>query len=425
MKQNPGTPAANTGHPLRSLREPNVRIFFGGIVMSNAGTWAQLTVLILLVRQLGGEGLELGIIAATQFLPLLVLGLYAGAIADRIDRHKRTIQLQAAMGVQALILGVIDWLDFETLPLLYALNLGFGMLTAFDNPTRRTLVTELVPPEQLNNVLSLSTSVMTGSRIFGPAIGALLATSFGTHWAFLLNGLTYLVFLAAMMRLDTTRFHHLEKSPRSATPVRDGLREVWADPVLRVTVIVFALIATFAFNNSVGFPLIITERLMEDDELFGFMVSVMSIGNVAGALFVARLVVVSQRMMYVGASALALSLGAFSFSTSTAVALVLVVPLGFTLTLFLNSANMIIQQRTSAAIRSRVMALIGVIFLGSTPIGGPITGIIGDTFGALWANLYGALIAATSALLGLVAVRAISGSFNPPETTSGTDAPTA
>ena len=407
--------AKNTANPLRSFRERNVRIFFGGIAISNIGTWAQLTVLILLVRGLGGGGLELGIVTACRFAPLLFLGLYAGAFADRVDRHRRTMQLQAALGVLALVLGVVDWLDLETLPVLYGISTAQGFLTAFDNPTRRTMVTEMVPPEQLANVLALSTSVMTGSRLFGPALGAVLATTVGTHGAFFLNGLSYLFFLFAMNSMDTSRFHLLPKSPKSTTPIRDGLREMWADPVLRITIGGFALIATFAFNHTVAFPLTVTDRLQASDEYYGYLLSVMSVGSIAGSLFVARLVVVSQRFMLISAALLGASLAAFSFATTTWAAFMLVIPLGAGMTLYMNSSNIIVQQRTSPEMRSRILALISVIFLGSTPIGGPITGIIGDASGALWANLYGALITGGVLLITLPVLKVVTGSLNPAE----------
>ena len=409
-------PVKNTANPLRSFRERNVRIFFGGIAISNIGTWAQLTVLILLVRELGGGGLELGIVTACRFAPLLFLGLYAGAVADRVDRHRRTMQLQAALGVMALVLGVVDWLDLETLSVLYGISTAQGFLTAFDNPTRRTMVTEMVPPEQLANVLSLSTTVMTGSRLFGPALGAVLATTIGTHGAFILNGFSYLFFLFAMKSMDTSRFHLLPKSPKSATPIRDGLREMWADPVLRITIGGFALVATFAFNHTVAFPLTVTDRLQESDEYYGYLLSVMSIGSIAGSLFVARLLVVSQRFMLISMALLGASLAAFSFTTTAWAAFLLVIPLGAGMTAYLNSSNIIVQQRTSPEMRSRVLALISVIFLGSTPIGGPITGIIGDASGALWANLYGAVIIGGVLLITLPALKIVTGSLNPVET---------
>lgn len=408
-------PSTNTGNPLRSFRERNVRIFFGGISISNAGNWAQLTTLVIVVRALGGGGLELGIITACRFAPLLLLGLYAGAIADNLDRHRLTMQLQAAMGVLAVALGLIDLLDWETLPVLYAMSAAHGLLMAFDNPTRRTMVTEMVPKEELANVISLSTSVMTGSRVFGPTIGALLATTVGTAWSFILNGATYLVFLFAMASMDTSRFHRIERGPKSATPIRDGLREVWRDPVVRITLVGFALIATFSYNTSVALPLHITEQLGEGDEVYGYLLSVMSAGSVLGSLFIARFVVVSQRLMLSSAALLATSMIAFSLTTSTVLAFLLVIPFGAGFTSYLNASSIVIQQRTNAQARSRVLALVSVVFLGSTPIGGPITGAIGDAFGGLWANLYGGLIAAVVVIGSLVILRVVTGSFDPTE----------
>lgn len=414
MKQDPGTPS-NTGHPLRSFKERNVRIFFGGIAISNAGTWAQLTTVILLVRELGGGGVELGLITAFQFLPLLFLGLYAGAVADRVDRYRATMWMQAAMGVLSVVFAVLDFLDLESIPVLYLMTGLLGLLAAFENPTRRTMLTELVPSDQLANVLSLSTSVMTGARIFGPALGALVANQLGTAWVFLLNGTTFLVFLFALSSMDRASFHPLPRGQKSASPIRDGLREVWSDPVLRITIVAFGLIATFSFNTSVQIPLLITERLGEDDALFGYLLSVMSVGNVIGSLFVARLVVVSHRYMYASGALIAAAMTAFALSTSTVLAFMLIVPMGAGLTSFINSSNVIVQQRTSPEIRSRVMALLSVIFLGSTPIGGPITGVIGDAFGALWANLYGAIVAGVVVVVAQLALKRTTGTMNPPE----------
>lgn len=392
-----------------------MRVFFGGIAISNAGTWAQLTTVVLLVRQLGGGGVELGIVTAAQFLPLLFLGLYAGAVADRVDRLNLTMNLQLLLGIQAVTLGVIDWLDVESLPILYAMTVAFGFIVAFDNPTRRTFMTEIVPQEDLANVLSLSTSVMTGSRIFGPLFAGLIVRLFDTHWVFLINGFTYLVFLYAMSTMKRERFHTLKRAARSATPIRDGLREVWADPILRITVLVFTAISTFAFTNSVGFPLLITERFGEKDEFYFTLIAALSVGNVIGSLMIARLVVVSHKIMYGAGAILTAAFAAFSLVNSGTLALIMVVPLGFGLTSFLNSANIIVQQRTRPEIRSRVLALLGVLFLGSTPIGGPITGLVGDAYGAVWANLYGAIIAGLAIAVGLAAIRLVAGTFNPPE----------
>ena len=356
--------------------------------------WAQTTAVVLLIRELGGKGLELGIVAVCQFLPLLLLGLYAGVVADRSDRRRLTIVIQALMSLEAVILGLVDLADVETIPIIYFLTLISGMLMTFSTPARRTLSTELVPENQLANVVSLGTSVITGSRIVGPAIAALLAARFGTGWIFLAAGALHLVFLSAVARMDTGRFHLIEQGPRSKTPVRDGLREVWDVPSLRVVLVLFGVVSTFAFNYLVGLPLLVADRLMEDEVVFGWVLSAMSFGNVLGALLIARLTYVSLSWTFGSAAAVAISLGAVALAPGTVAAFFLAIPFGVATAAFINASNVMLQQRTNPRMRSRILALATVLFLGSRPIGGPVTGIIGDALGAVWANLYGAIITA-------------------------------
>ena len=390
------------GNPLRSFQERNVRIFFGGLWISTIGTWAHNTAVVLLVRELGGGGLELGIAAAAQFGPLLVLGLHAGALADRVDRHKATIRVQTVMGVVALVLAAVVFTDTANLPIVYALTFLFGTLSAFDNPTRRTLSTELVPPENMGNILALGTSVMTSARIFGPAMAAVIASSHGTGWVFLINGVSYLAFLVSMVSMDRSRFHPIETAGRSKSPVKESIVAVWSVPALRSALIVFAVVSTFAYNHSVGFPLLVADPLKEDDAAFGWMLSMMSIGNVIGALLVARMHHIAERWVYWIGLGLGLSLGAVSFSTSLPLSLALVVPFGICGAAFVNSTTIVTQQDVDPQMRSRVLAITAVLFIGSTPIGGPITGVIGDTVSALWANLYGAIISVIAGVTGLL-----------------------
>ncbi|MDE0171291.1 MAG: MFS transporter [bacterium] len=381
-------------NPLRSFREPNVRIFFSGLAASGIGMWAETTAVVLLVRELGGQGLELGIVTACQFLPLMLLGLYAGAVADRSDRRRLIIIVQGLMGIEAVLLGLVDLADLETLPIVYFLSLVSGTLNAFSNPARRTLSTELVPDIHLANVVSLGTSVITGSRIVGPAVAALMAARFGTGLVFVAAAVSHVAFLIAITRMDTGRFHPLKPAPPSRTPIRDGLREVWGKRSLRVVLVVFGVVSTVALNFQVGFPLLVADRLMEDEVVFGWLLSAMSVGNVMGALVTARLTSVSVSWPFGTAAAVAVTLGAVALAPSTFMAFVFAVPLGMSTAALVTSSTLVIQQRTDPRMRSRVLALTTVLFLGSKPLGGPITGLVGDAAGALWANLYGALIAA-------------------------------
>lgn len=383
----------------RSLRERNARLFFAGLAVSNIGTWLQATAQVLLVRDLGGNGLALGIVTACQFLPMLLIGLWAGALADRFDRRRLTIITQAAMGVQAIVLGVLDLTDVVTIPTVYLMSLALGIIGAIDNPARRGLATELVERRNLSNVMSLNTSVMTGSRIFGPALAALFAHVLGTGWCFVLNGLSFLALLWALVAIDPNRLYRSPPAAASATPIRDGLRAVWADPVLRLTVSVYAIVCTFAFNYTVSIPLLIRDQLDAPDAMFGWILSVTSVGSVFGALMVARLQVVRVRLLFASVVLTAVTMTGMAFSTSTVLTFAIAVPFGAGVAAFIAASNSIFAERTSPDMRGRVLALGAVLFLGSAPIGAPITGWIGDNVSASWSMFYGALIALLTVLV--------------------------
>jgi MFS family permease len=398
----PGGDEARGSQMFRSLRERNAKLFFAGLAVSNVGTWLQATAQVLLVRQLGGNGLALGIVTACQFLPMLLIGLWAGALSDRFDRRRLTIITQAAMGVQAIALGVLDLTNVVTIPIVYAMSLALGIIGAIDNPARRGLATELVERKDLTNVMSLNTSVMTGSRIFGPALAALFAGVLGTGWCFVLNGVSFLALLWALIAIDPARLYRNAPAPASDTPIRDGLRAVWADPVLRLTVTVYAIVCTFAFNYAVSIPLLIRDQLHAPDTLFGWILSVTSFGSVFGALMVARLHVVRVRLLFASVLVTAVSMTVMAFSTSRVLTFAIAVPFGAGVAAFIAASNSIFAERTSPDMRGRVLALGAVLFLGSAPIGAPITGWIGDHVSATWSMLYGALIAFLTLLVAAI-----------------------
>lgn len=388
----------------RSLRYRNARLFFGGMVVSNIGTWLQFTALLFVVRRLSDRGIALGVLLACQFLPMLLLGLYAGGIADRIDKRKVVMFTQSAMGVQAIVLSILEFTGSLDLVWIYVLSGTLGIVNAFDNPARRGLATELADREDLTNVMALNTSVMTGSRVFGPALAALLAAWVGIGWCFLLNGLSFLALIWALVAIDESKLFRNPTLPKGGSPIRDGLAAVWADPIVRNTTILFAIVSTFAFNYSVSFPLLITDNLLESDSKLGLVLSVTSIGSVSGALLVARLSDVRQLWFLVSVFVMGVTMVALSFAHSLWVLLLISIPFGAGGSAFVATSNAIMAGRTSPEMRGRVLALGAVLFLGSTPIGGPITGWVGDTFSATWSMLYGALISLGAAAV-IVAIQ--------------------
>lgn len=385
-----------------ALRERNARLFFTGLLVSNVGSWVQLTAMTLLVKRLAvHKGQSLGLVVMLQFLPMLVLGAWAGGFADQRNRRKLTLITQSTMTMQAIVLTVLDFRHMVTLPIAYSLSFVLGLAMAIDNPARRGLVLELVEAEHISNAMSLNTAVMTGSRMFGPAIAAWMVTAYGTSWCFLVNAASFVVVLAALLLIDPNALHALTRAPRGGTPVRDGLRFVWSSPTLRLVFAVMTVVSTFAFNYSVSFALLSTDRF-HDEKIFGLLLAVTSVGSLIGSLVMASRGVVSVKGYLVGVVVMGLAGLTMAFAPNLVVLFAASIPVGFGGAVLINGANTISQSLSPPAMRSRLLALVAVAFLGSTPIGGPVTGWIGDHVGAEWSLAYGAVAALVCAAVGFV-----------------------
>lgn len=388
---------AKRGGMFRSLSNRNARLFFAGLLFSNIGSWLQLTATSFLLYRLTGSSVDLGINAALQFLPMLLLGAWAGAFADRFDRRRTTIITQSLLALQAIVLGVCDVAGVINVELVFVLTGLLGIIGAIDNPSRRGLVTELVPPHEIGNAMSLNTAVMTGSRIFGPALAATLVGPFGTGWLFIINGLSYVFMLYGVVGLRKSEMFTPEPRPAGGTPVRDGIRFVRTHPRLYPLFIVFSLVSTFAFNYGVSLPKL-SDTQWGNAEYFGWVLAATSIGSLIGALATARL----HLTTYTWVASAALMLGVANVGMAIApnvwVAYVWAIPLGAGGAAMIAGANTIITQEAPPDMRGRMLALTAVAFLGSTPIGGPITGWVADYVSVSWSLAYGGIITLVAAV---------------------------
>lgn len=375
----------------RSLRYRNARLFFAGLAVSNVGTWLQLTAMSLLVYQLTGEASAVGISVACQFVPMLVLGAWAGAVADAHDKRRLAILTQSGLAVQALLLGLLDLSGVINLPLIYLMSFVVGVVNAFDNPARRGLVTELVDHDDIPNATSLNTAVMTGSRIFGPALAALFVATIGTGWCFLLNGLTFFAIIFSLTAIRPDEMFRMPRRPRGGQPVREALRFVIGRRDMLLVYVTMVIVSTFAFNQTVVLPKLADER-WGGDSAFGVVLAVTSIGSLMGSLLTARHQRVSMRWFLGNIVVLSIAGFGLAWAPSIWVAFAWSIPFGLGGAGFITSANAITQQESPSDMRSRLMALQAVAFLGSTPIGGPITGFIADGVSAEWALAYGSVI---------------------------------
>lgn len=379
------------GGTFRSLRLFNPRLYFTGLLLSSIGSWMQLTATAYLVYRLTGKASDLGYTVAFQFLPMLLLGTWAGAFADRYDRRTIMLWTQVLLAVQALTLGALDLAGWVSLPIVYVLSLFLGVVGAIDNPARRGLITELVPTDQVANAMSLNTAVMTGSRVFGAALAALLIGPLGTSWLFIINGVSFAAMIWGVVGLRRSEMIPAVKRPAGGSPVRDVLRFVRNNRRLATMFSVNVVVSTFAFNYQVVFPKLADVK-WGAGAAFGYLLTVTGIGSIVGALVTARLGRVSLRWFAGNVLLLGVCNIAVAFAPNLAVALVLCLPLGAAGAAMIAAGSAISQQESPPDMRGRLLALTAVAFLGSTPIGGPITGLIADYVSLEWSMAYGGVI---------------------------------
>ena len=383
----------------RSLRHRNARLFFIGLLVSTVGTWMQMTAMSLLVYELTGSATNVGVSLLCQFLPMLLLGVWAGAIADRHDKRRIALLTQSLLAVQAALLGTLYLLDVLTLPIVYLLSVVLGVVAAFDNPARRGFVIELVEPSEITNALSLNTAVMTGSRIVGPALAAALKGPLGAGWLFLINAATFVAILWPLLAMDSTRLHPAKRAVRGGTPVRDALRFITRDRRLLVVFVVFTVVGTFAFNYPVSLLKLAIARFGRES-LFGIMLAATGLGSMVGSLITAARPRITTWWFFGNGALLGVAGLALSWAPTAWAAIALAIPVGFGGAAFVSAQNAIMQQESPPDMRGRLLALGAVAFLGTTPIGAPTTGWIADHVSAEWSLAYGSIVTLVAVAIG-------------------------
>jgi MFS family permease len=389
----------------RSMHIRNFRLFFSGQLVSQVGNWLTLIAQTLLVYKLTNNGLAVGLLTACQFAPVLVLGAWAGLVADRSDKRKLLMFVQSGAMAQSFALAALAFMHHPPVAAFYLVALIGGVTVAFDNPTRRAFVVEMVPSEDVQNAVSLNSALMTGARIVGPALAGLLATTVGFGWCFTTDALSYLAVLAGLWMMRPAELHSAPVTPRGKGQVREGLRYARSVPDLWVPLTMMAIIGTLSYNFQVVMPLFAERTFHGTDATFTLLYSVISVGALLGALATARRTRIEIRHVVVGATAFGIAMLLFGLMPSLAAAFPVAVAVGFTSMVFMTSTTAIVQVRSDPAMRGRVLALQSIVFLGSTPIGGPIIGAICDAFGPRSGLFVGGVAAVGAAVYGWAAER--------------------
>lgn len=346
------------GETFRSFAHRNFRLFFLGQMVSQAGTWMQSVAIVWLVLQLTGDGLALGLVTAAEFLPVLVLGAWAGVVADRADHHRLMTLTQVAFLGLSVVLSAVTLTGAATVPLLLVLSLVFGTINAFDNPTRRALVVELVPRHDVPNAVGLNSALMTGARVVGPAIAGAVIAGPGPGAAFVLNSVTYLAVIVALLRLDRSAIRPAPRVARAKGQLRAGLRYAWRTPEVRVPLVMLAVVGMLAFNHQVTLPLLAERTFRGTATTYTLLLATMSAGSVAGALTVARRSDVTPAALVRSVAGVAVASAALAVAPTLPLALVAALALGFTSIGLVSGANAVVQLRAAPAMRGRVLALL-------------------------------------------------------------------
>ncbi|HEX3623162.1 MAG TPA: MFS transporter [Acidimicrobiales bacterium] len=366
----------------RSLRIRNYRLFFVGQLVSVTGTWMQTVAQSWLVLNLTGSGVALGVTVALQFLPMLLFGMWGGLLADRLDKRRLLIATQAAGGVLAIMLWALVVAGTVELWMIYVLAFLLGMVTMVDMPTRQAFVIEMVGPDEVPNAVGLNSAMFNMGRILGPAAAGVVIASFGIAPAFLANGISFLAVIGGLLAMRVDELFLRERAPRATGEVRAGLRYVWGHAGLRSTLFLVAVLGTFGFNFVVVLPLLARYDFGGGAGLYSVFTSLMAGGSLIGALVAASRARPTRRVLVGSAAAFgALTLGA-AVAPSVVTVGVLLFGMGAAVMLFLATANTTLQLSSEPAMRGRVMALYGLVFLGSTPVGGPLLGWISEDWGA-------------------------------------------
>ncbi|WP_104129655.1 MFS transporter [Cryobacterium sp. N21] len=388
--------AAKWPRALRSMGHRNYRLFITGHAVSAIGTWMQRVAQDWLVFDLTGSAVVLGITVALQFLPMLFFGLWGGALVDRWNRRKVIIVTQALSMVLALILAAVVLTGRTSVELVFVMSVALGFVTVFDNPARQAFIAEVTIPQDYVNAQALASMVHNVGRLVGPAVAGTMIAVVGVGWAFAVNALSFIPLLCGLALIRIDKPDDEARSQRSGS-VLEGLIYVFSHSELRACMILVAVISLFGQNFRAVLPVLAKETFQGDAQTYGWLTSALGLGAIIGALITAATERVSGWWLLIAGLSFAIANALVAVSPWLWLAIMTVLLLGVTNIIFNTLSRTLMLLKTDQSMHGRVMAVHGLVFLGTTPIGMPLLGWVCDSWGApagMWVSSLTALVAA-------------------------------
>jgi MFS family permease len=401
-----------------ALAIPNFRRFYTGQAISLIGTWMQTVAQSWLIFKLTNSATDVGWAVALQTLPVLILGPYGGVVADRVDKRKLMIVLQALMGVLALVLGLLVVTHHVNVGEVFALAFLLGMNNCFENPARQSFVLEMVGPKDLRNAVSLNSTLVNAARAVGAAVAGLVIAAGGIGVCFLINAGSFAAVVYSLMSMDLTALQPSNPTVRAKGQLREGVSYAVHTAAIGVPLAMMALVGCLAYEFQVVLPAL-AKSFHGGGAVYGFMTAAMGIGAVFGGLYTAARGRIGIRPLVNSATVFGVVLLLASVAPNLPLELIALLIVGAASVSFLSRGNSTLQLAAAPQMRGRVMALWAVAFLGSTPIGGPIAGAVSEYFGPRWGLVLGA--AACLVAAGFAAIMLRRAALAAPDAHAGAD----
>jgi MFS family permease len=383
-----------------ALAVPNFRRYVSGQALSLIGTWVETVAQALLVLKLTHSGTILGLTTAARYAPILLLSPYAGLLVDRDSKRHVLLATQTGLGLVSAALGVSVLTGSIRLWQVVVLAVLFGIFSAVDNPARQAFTQEVVGRDLVRNAVTLNSTMVNVARVIGPAIAAVLVSTVGIGWCFVVNAVSFWFVIASLLSLDTRLLHPVPPVPRRRGQLRDGLRYAVGVPAIIRPLLMMALVGTFTFEFEVSLPLLAETTFHGTGTTYSWLIGALGAGAVAGGLYAARSARTGVARLIRAVLGYAIAVGLLAAAPTLATAIAACVLTGVASVIFLTTGNATIQLASDPEYRGRVTALWSMALVGSTAIGSPIIGALSDVASPRYALALGAAACLAAAVIG-------------------------